>query len=245
MSKSNPVRALFAGVFVLGAASAALAAPMTVISSTAPGLSPGDLVKDGDLVSLPEGAAVQLFTVTGKEINLSGPYSGPPQDTGNPPAENRLLVLAGILLGRTEMIVANDMDRSHYRAQPKATLDLLAGGTWCMASDQPAVILRGAAVDATDAQLVALDTGARALMRWDAGQVETPWPAALPPQDGGRYSVTAGGVTTEFTLRILPDAVNGAARLAQMGEAGCRAQVEKAISLLAGEALSAGEPGGQ
>ncbi|NWH08020.1 MAG: hypothetical protein HXY22_05135 [Alphaproteobacteria bacterium] len=214
-------------------AGAALAGPMTVVASDAPDLKPGDVIRDGESIKVPEGASVQLFTLTGREIVVKGPFVGFPGGEGSPPEENKLVLLASVIFGTAEMTVDYGMPQRNFRADPGASLDISSGGTWCIAKGQPVMLTRGLATQTQGGQLTALNEDRTVAIEWAEGARATPWPQQLPPEDGAVYQLRrpgAGPVT--FTLRVTSETDNPAQQVAQMAVAGCRAQVEAALTTL-------------
>ena len=233
-------RFLFLAVVLVGSVAAfAAGSPMAIVASTAPGLSPGDLVIEGQAISVPAGAIVQLFTVTGREINLSGPFDGVPGNEGVPPPENKLKVLAAAVFGRTDIVVSSaeptqseEQTSGGEPSESSTTTGADASGTWCLAKEVPTVLV-GTVPDQDQAQLVSLEDGQSAPLGWTPEAKIADWPSALPPKDGGHYSVQMNGkAAASFTVRLMPEAANGAGRLAQMAAAGCSEQVQVALKSL-------------
>lgn len=235
-------RVALAGVFVSGLALASPnPGPMTVVASTVPEFKPGDLLQPGDVVTVPGGSMLHLFTQSGREIKLSGPFSGVPGGEGEVLPASKLQILAQILFGPTEFAVnygmpgtAAPIDGSgRLTMEVAGAAGLLGGGTWCIAEAQDVKLSLPDGAAPTTAVLVSVADGRTAEMVWPEGAREAPWPAALPPVDGAGYRLTFADATGEvFILRILPETDNGAARIAQMGAAGCAAQVQTAIAAL-------------
>jgi hypothetical protein len=241
----SSLRLLSLGAMLVSGLAVAAGNPMAIVASTAPGLSPGDLVIEGQSITVPSGAIVQLFTVTGREINVAGPFSGVPGGEGAPPPEDKLQVLAAALFGRTDIAVSEREPEpapgpeasvpetsAHSAPNPVASVSAAPSDTWCLAKDVKTVLVNGVE-GSGKAMLVSLDDGQSAPLGWTEGANVTDWPSALPPKDGGRYAVKMNGKEeAAFSVRLMPDAVNGAGRLAQMAAAGCTEQVQTAIRSL-------------
>jgi hypothetical protein len=75
MSFALSGRLLCAGVALLLSAAAGWAEDAVVVSSTAPGQRPGDVISDGKAFTLPPGASATLLFRSGQMLKLRGPYS--------------------------------------------------------------------------------------------------------------------------------------------------------------------------
>lgn len=236
---------LCAALFAVAGTFAAWAAgpPMAIVASTVPDLKPGDLVVEGQEIVVPPGASVQLFTVTGREINVSGPFSGVPGGEGAPPPEDKLEVLAAALFGQTDITVGGQSigallpgGLGNFTGRPSSNAN---DRTLCLAGDVKTVLVQKADIVGA-AKLVSVDDGQSAPLAWSGETKTVDWPSALPPKDGGQYMVDVEGrEQSRFTVRLMSEAPNGAGRLAQMAAAGCREQVSDAIASLQAPAAGA------
>ncbi len=85
MAASRAIRlAVACAAASLGAlATTGAAADAVILDSTAPGLSIGQVIAEGQRLSLPGGASVTLMTRSGQSLTLTGPFDGAvPADAG-------------------------------------------------------------------------------------------------------------------------------------------------------------------
>lgn len=218
--------------FVAGAATGARAADAVVVAATAPGYALGQVVPDGTVIHLPDGASVMFLLVTGQTVTVKGPYQG---SLARPAAPSR----AGL-----ESLFDGGGFREADLGGTRAAVPPLVwpadaplrvvpdrDGTYCLLPGWRVTLARPAAGTET-----VLRSGAAEIrISWPSGMAEQPWPEAVLPLDvGGEVRATgAGGVATLRFRRVTDGSGgDGAGWIAAMAFQGCAEQATASLARL-------------
>ncbi|HYD32447.1 MAG TPA: DUF4384 domain-containing protein [Azospirillaceae bacterium] len=205
-----------------GGAGGALAADAVVVAATAPGYAAGQVVRDGAVIRLPDGASILFLLASGQTVALKGPYegalarpsSGPPRPGLDALFEGRGLMEAD--LGGTRAGAATAM-AAPIDAPVRVAPD--RDGTYCLLPGSRVLLER----PAVGGDAVLRGGEAEARVGWAPGQGEQPWPSTVPLESGEVRASTAKGPAILRFHKVVASA-GGAGWIADMMLAGCAEQ---------------------
>jgi hypothetical protein len=210
-------------------------AEAVVLSSTAPGMAVGRVIRDGEAIHLPEDTQTALLLATGQVLKLAGPYDGlaaPSHAAGN---TGSLLAgwsgtdLSALGGARGELVPPIGLAQA---GEPVA-VESGQSGTWCVAPAGRIVLKRPPAgrLELEDAR-----SHRRVAMAWPDGAAERPWPAELPLGDETTVLVRgpAGEPPYPIRLRVINERPGSTPvdRLLTLASAGCLRQAGPALQAL-------------
>ncbi len=230
---------------VMAFATAASAASVTVIRSTAPDIKPGDVFDLGQRIELPQNTSVELVSIQGTRATLQGPYAGPVEVRGQPLERSRLDAVRDAIfgldagtrvLGATRRVPRPDEIDGGATIEPdrrpRVIIDVSTDGTWCVFDGLEVTLTRGE-FGRNQGTLTALATSKQVELRWHHFLKEHPWPDDIPIENGAQYQVRNDGADpVVLTLRQVERGDNAAQDLVRMAAAGCTTQVGQAIAVL-------------
>jgi len=214
-------------------------ADLVIVAGNAPDLTPGQIIKTGTTLSIPEGAKVTLVSETGKMVILKGPHSGPVaiQESGKT-ADNGLISSLSNLLdasGKDKMSLGV-MRSGRVQAPPPGdpwVIDVARTGNHCVNKNWGAKLWRTKTANARTLSLKNLQDKSKSTIEWPAGSHVLDWPADVTLTNGGQYllRVKGEGAFRKIDLHIAPDDLSMDIHLvAWLTNKGCKKQ---AIRLLA------------
>jgi len=234
--------AALALAFVIGSTASAMttsawAAEAVVVASTAPGYALGQVVPDGAMVKLPDGAGALFLFATGRTVRVKGPYEG--QLDKMPEAASRAAVgslLSGDRFMQSELgatrAVGNPLERGLEQA---FAVDPGTAGTVCARADAPPMLKRPRDPALSAVSLRDPARGAAATVTWTGAAGTAPWPKDLAVRDGGEVAVSGpdGRSLGTLKLRVVDAATDrGAALAVKLASAGCEKQAAALLSPL-------------
>ena len=227
--------ALCAVLLLVAAAGTAKAAELVVITSTAPGLQPGQIIDGSRTIGLPAGSTVTLISEYGTPITLTGPYEGVPAASAAPGDRNLLAALSRLVASEGGESLALGASRGSAVVEPPGpwVIDVSQSGDHCVPAGGPVRLWRPDARRPGSLRLKAAATGQKSKTAWPKGTTMLDWPQEMELKDGAIYLVQFRGSITakKLVLHVVPaDLPSDANRVAWMAGQGCTKQ---ALSLLA------------
>ena len=227
------------GLILMTVAFSADAVDLVVISSSAPGLKPGQIVNSGEPLQIPEGATVTLVSNSGKMINLKGPHRGPSGFISGATGDTRLIAsLSGLLSGSGRDTASLGTMRAVGLPPPPTdpwVLDVGKSGDHCVPAKGPVTLWRAKSTRKKIFSLKNLSDRTKSQTDWAAGASILKWPQNVRLKDGGRYLARFKGsrAVRKFTLHLVPDHLPSDAHgAAWMAEKGCENQAKRLLSRL-------------
>lgn len=227
------------GLILMTVAFSAHALELVVITSSAPGLKPGQIVNSSEPLQIPEGATVTLVSNSGKTIILKGPHKGPSGFISAGTGDTRLISsLAGLLSGSGKDTASLGTVRSVGSPPPPTdpwVVDVGKSGDHCVPAKGPVTLWRAKSTAKKKFSLKNLSDRTKALTGWPAGASILKWPANVRLKDGARYLARFKGSRSarKFILHLVPDHLpSDAHRAAWMAEKGCENQAIRLLSRL-------------
>ncbi|MAF94542.1 MAG: hypothetical protein CMM60_02130 [Rhodospirillaceae bacterium] len=240
----------FIGILLMTAAFSAQAQQLVVITSGAPSLKPGQVVKSGTAIEIPAGASVTLVSETGKTVTLKGPFSGPAkaggqgggqgdgQGDGKGGGDAKLIAsLSGLLSGSGKETGSLGAMRAAAPPKPPSdawVIDTGKSGDVCVQAKGPVMLWREKAAKARILTLKNLTDKSKSKAEWPAGSATLEWPSKVTIADGARYLLRMKGsrAARKLKLHLVPGGLaSDAHRAVWMARNGCEKQ---AMRLLAG-----------
>lgn len=230
MAGWHSVRTMAAGFAVCLAAGTA-AADMVVVQAKGPGLTPGQVVATGAVVTLPAASRALLLTRDGRSVALAGPFSGPVNEPGGGEAgdANTVTVLSRLLSSGGADSSALGVTRAADFGSPYAIP--IAGGSHCQVAAEKPRFEREIGSPA-DQLTVAAASGASETLNWPEDEAALDWPATLPFATGG-YSLRLASQPkpAALTIQLVPAEIKAPAAIAVwMAEHDCPAQAKKLLA---------------
>lgn len=221
-------------------ASGAAAGELVVIASSAPGFSPGQLVKADAVIEIPAGASVTVVSDSGRTLTLHGPHSGPAGLSGGAAPLGLVASLSSLLAAPDKETAALGVIRRATRrdaAQPVDpwVVDVGRSGHHCVSAAIPVLLWRAVSDHALTISISNVAGEGQAEVDWPAGADTAPWPSGIVLADGAEYLTRTKGTNTvaKLTLHVAPaDLRTDAHRAAWMASRGCDAQARRLLTRL-------------
>lgn len=227
------------GIILFAVSSAAWAQDLVVVSSTAPSLTPGQLIKADAPLDVPAGASVTLVSESGKILTLTGPRSGPPGMGGGGGGDANLLSSLSDLLSASGKETAS-LGTMRAISPPKPpgdpwVINIGRSGDHCVLEGAPATLWRAKSAKAVSLSLKNLTDRSRSKAAWPAGAATLQWPSGVTMVEGAKYLVRIKGSRTasKLVLHLVPgDLPSDAHRAAWMAGKGCIKQAKRLIAAM-------------
>lgn len=209
-------------------AGAGLAEEAIVTAAKNTDITPGSRI-DGEVpIELAAGASLTLVTLSGRTVNLSGPFSGPPAPAASGKADARLLDAVGKLVQSEQ----RGASAGGFRAGPGGDnpddwrwIDPARSGDHCLPKGTPAVLWRSKTGE--EVYLDVRGPSGNEEIWWEEDEATTAWPEEVPLADGQSYSLRLEGAPSvrRITFHQLPAGdADLPTRLDQLIAAGCQRQ---------------------
>jgi hypothetical protein len=226
MRATGGLPALAFAALILGTASAAIAAELVVVEARGVSLKQGDVIDDGQPLTLKDGQLVTLVAENGSIMTLRGPYDqAPAAGSGGVDVAN---ALGALTTGATRNVAGVVRAAAADVHLPGPWLvDVSHPGVACLRQGERPVLWR--ASDAGNGMLTMMpaDRSWRGQTQWPAGSPTLQAPSNFPIKDGRTYLADFGGKPVAVTLtQIPPKVTNPRMQAAWMLEKGCVAQAE-------------------
>ncbi len=223
---------LAVSVFIISTPSGALA-DMVVISSDSPDLAPGQIIKEGQKIDIPDGKKVALVSDTGTPVNLKGPYSGVPSGKSSAGGGK------GLADALSKIVAAPESEASKVsaiRALPKAGkggdtdlwhVNATQSGMNCVIAGTKVKIWRPGTKAGAKLQIKNGKTGKTADLVWPEGADTAAWPAGFSLDDGAKYLIRVTGemMPTAVQIKVIESVKgNPGEKAVHLAEKGCKAQ---------------------
>ncbi|QNT68882.1 hypothetical protein [Defluviicoccus vanus] len=228
--------------------SAAGAAELVIVESTAPQLPAGQVINTTSPLVVPAGARIAIVGDDGKVNRIEGPYSGTPTaaapaaggaaaggDKGVVPALSRLFADKGPSASSWGTFRGAEGGDGADTPPEVWAINMMHAETVCVPSGVEPFLWRADASQAASLILLQLATGREGAIEIIPGKQTAPWPPTLQLRDGGEYAIRDTGNTWERRLfiRVIPaDKSSGIAQVAWMSDAGCVRQAKRLLTQL-------------
>jgi hypothetical protein len=219
-------RLFYAALVLAGSAFDARGQDAVLLSSTAPGQTPGMAITLGQGFTVPDGAIAVLLLRSGDVLKIEGPFHGTPQA---PHAGSR----AGSFLEELRHSQLTDQVFAATRGRPPGAysasahedvvVDVEDTATYCIDTSSSVRLRR---VPTIDWPRGVRRVGGSRVISWRANEPELPWPAELAVADGDRLEILddVGAVRSVLTFRQLSILPSESAWTAQAMLLGCSKQ---------------------
>lgn len=239
-------KSLLLGIAItLGTAQLCDAKQLVVIDSSSPQYTAGQVIDGNQKLSLASGSRITVVGDDGKVIKLEGPFAGvvgTASDAGGAGGVVVVEAISKLFSGETPESGALGTFRGVRGPSPMGTkapdvwaIDVSQSETQCVPGGMVPTLWRSQASRELTIAVEYLGSKTGALVQFPAGVEVVAWPAQVPLQDGGRYSIRDANDTwrSGLTLRVIPvDQTSTIARAAWMAENGCAAQARTLIANL-------------
>lgn len=227
--RSIVVGLLMACAAFLGALGQARAEDAVVLSSTAPGYTPGTAVADGKALRLPERTSVTLLFRSGEMLRLRGPLDRSLAQLRAGSRDTSLQSFAAALRvsGVDAAVIGGTRTAARQRGEDDDVLVALERTTtYCLAPTTPLWLAR----KTTGPLLVGLKRGGTLReVRFPDAADRIEWPADVLIEDGDNITFVAENGTPRGAASFRKvDAASDLAWLAQLGLLGCTEQFQAA-----------------
>jgi len=225
-------------------ATGAAQAELVVIASTAPGISAGKLLSNGEILSVPDGAMVMLLDQAGRSLTINGPYSDVAGGKDQAESGSKVMVAVASLLrssddyeefGATRGITLSAPSGTATSAAiPENAIDVTRSTTFCVRAGLSPVLWRPDQNLGTDYKLSAHGDGTP--LDFANNDALVAWPSNVP-LEAGTYRITGAGRTSDaamITLRIASGdaAISEPERIAWLAGQGCADQAKRHLASL-------------
>jgi hypothetical protein len=222
---------LVVGTALLGAQ--ASAAELVVVEARGLTLKPGQVVDDGQRLTLQKGDEITLVDESGAVIKLRGPYDAAPNAGSGSGVDisNALAVLStggsqsamGVVRAKVENVTLPD----------PWVIDVTHSGKACVRPGTSVVFWRQQSAGAAKLRITPVDRTWRAESEWPAGTSELAAPAMFPFTDRQTYVFDLGGQTATVTLVHVPASLaTDRMRAAWMLQKNCLNQTKALVATL-------------
>lgn len=221
------IQALASAALISVAASAAVAAELVVVEARGVSLKQGDVIDDGQPISLKDGQQVTLIAASGNILTLRGPYDKAPASEGGGGVDVAL-ALDALVTGKTRNVAGVVRAAGETVHLPGPWLvDVSHAGTACLRPGEQPIFWRASDAAGGTLTLMPADRSWRGQTQWPGGSPTLAAPGNFPLRDGRTYLADFGGKPVAVTLTEMPKAVtNPRMQAAWMLEKGCTAQAE-------------------
>lgn len=233
----------------LGASLAALSpamAEVVVLQSSAPGLSAGQVLQDGDRVSIPAGNSAILVLPNGSTKTVTGPADTTAGRLAGGVSRNEALLEAVKSFVRTGGTGAGSVGAMRSVAPQSARavggpafswdrIPISANGDYCVAKSDNLSLVRETARGNLSITVVGFQSGERVTVDFVDGRADAPWPSNLEA-DVGKYAfVGQGRPMRQIRLRIIDPLPSRDDTLRVLFTQRCEGQVEDFLKTLRAE----------
>ncbi len=183
-------------------------ADIIILSSGAPGLKSGQILKDNSRLKIPAGKSVQLILPSGATKTLKGPFDGNLSKISKGEKSD-----AGLFKRLVDVVKNNRKDDSGFAAvrrvgRPSAmrppefswtSIPAETTGTFCFAEGEQLILLRPRNLTQNKMTLRHTASDKSVTVSWGEGQKTALWPDRLHPTDKSSY----GFLLTDRTERTV------------------------------------------
>lgn len=236
---------LLGAALVFGGAQVCDARQLVVIDSSSPQYKAGQVIEGSQRLQLSSGSRLTIVGDDGKVIKLEGPFTGVVGTGGDAGGTGGVVVVEAIsklFSGETPETGALGTFRGARGAGQAGTkapdvwaIDVSQSETQCVPGGMVPTLWRSQASRELTVAVEYLTSKTGALVQFPAGVDVVAWPAQVPLEDGGRYSIRDSNDTwrSGLTLRVIPvEQTSTIGRAAWMAENGCAAQARTLMANL-------------
>ncbi len=222
-------------VFVVGSLYAA--SGYVIISSTTDKLNRGTVIGESQSILLKADQTLKLLSLSGKVIELVGPYHGPIESDGGVSDDGLLESLSKVVKSASSTDLTLAVFRNKSLAEEPIRGDIWGveigkSGNFCVPSESPVILwwpdpVQGVAVTITD-----VTNSKSFVLQWSSRRKESFWPKTAAVLEASPYTskIELSNKSREFTLSRIPgDLRNDIERIVWMAKQHCETQ---AIRLL-------------
>lgn len=213
-------------------------------------ISPGKVLKEGDLIALPDGVEIKLLSKTGEILALKGPLEAVVTNDGESTksainGSNALQAISDLVfkdkalvntLGAARSLSGDDSsDKVEASANPWNPL-LSKPGSYCLLRDEPLLVRSN--VDEPAKLLLISSSGKNSDIVWAANAKTLSIKDFVEPK-GDQFTMLFSDNVREYNLHLLDDTgMSITEQIGWMAEKGCAGQ---AVKLFAAEAVLAAQ----
>jgi hypothetical protein len=233
MIGSRTLAALMMGAALL--ASPAWSAELVVVEARGLTLKPGQVIDDGQKLTLQRGDEITLVDDQGAVIKLRGPYDGTPTaGNGGRSGVDISNALAVLSTGGSQSAMGVVRAKVDDVTLPNPwVIDVTHSGKVCVRPGTSVVFWRQQSTGPARLRITPVDRTWRAESEWPAGASELPAPVIFPITDRQTYVFDLGGQTATVTLMKMPASLGtDRMRAAWMLQKNCLAQTKALITAL-------------
>ncbi len=239
MIGSRGLAALMIGAASLVSGAAYLASPawsaeLVVVEVRGLGLKPGQVIDDGQKITLQRGDEVTLVDESGTVIKLRGPYDAAPGAGKGSASVDVSNVLAALSTGGSQSSMGVVRAKVDDVTLPNPwVIDVSHSGKVCVRPGSAAVFWRQQSAGAAKLRITPVDRTWRAESEWPAGASELAVPTMFPIVDRQTYVFDLGGQSATVTLVQMPASLGtDRMRAAWMLQKNCLAQTKALVTTL-------------
>lgn len=221
---------------------AASAAQMVVIGVSGVAMKPGDIVDGSDELTLPVGSSLTLIGEDGTPVQLSGPYTGAPDNSreGSSDAPDGPDVVGAL----ARLLSTGDTSDTSLGAVRAGSTDSAAipdvraipvgrSGDYCVSGQGATFVWRLDASETVSVTLRAADKSWEAKQQFAAGQNRLLLPPNFPVASPATFDMIVGSQSSEITLHRMPNGLSKPGfRAAWLVGAGCDLQAKALLAQL-------------
>lgn len=234
----NRVARLFTSLAALmsaGLIATSAAAEVVVLQSTAPGLSAGTVLADGDTIKIPSGKSAILVLPSGSTKTVNGPVNAKAGDFSKGQSRNAALLHAVKTYVQTGGTTSGSVGATRSAiAGPGGTnlpfswtrIPVSASGDYCIARSNELDLVREVAIRPIELTIVHMETRKRAMVAFDQGTGEIDWPKDIEAVVGKYAFVMDGAPMRQVRLRVIDPLPNRDEVLRVLFTNRCEQQVE-------------------
>jgi hypothetical protein len=232
MIGSRTLLALTLGATLL--ASPAWAAEVVVVEARGLSLKPGQVIDDGQRLTLQRGDEVTLVGEDGAIIKLRGPYDAPPSSGNGGSGVDISNALAALGTGQAQSSMGVVRAKVEDVTLPNPwVIDVTHSGKVCVRPGTSVVFWRQQSGAAAKLRIMPVDRTWRAESEWPAGTAQLPAPAIFPITDRQTYLFDLDGQTATVTLVQVPASLGSdRMRAAWMLQKKCLTQTKALITTM-------------
>lgn len=192
------------GVAFVALGASANAQNFVVISSTAAGISVGQIVGATQEISIPTAKKVVMVNEKGKTATLKGPFKGTVGGEAGGEKSRALTVLASLVrTTQRDTKSVGAIRAAGIRSEDQAMMvNLSETGDYCLVDDNPPTLTRYKTETAETVELVATRGGKAVTIPWPKNTLVMDWPAEIDSKDGDVLLGRLGNEKSRKMIRL-------------------------------------------
>ncbi|MEE8394171.1 MAG: hypothetical protein V3R66_07490 [Rhodospirillales bacterium] len=213
----------------------AFAGQLVIVDSSAPDLTPGQIVDSSKILTLAEGTHLTAISEDGTVVKLKGPFSGPPGGGKGSGGGGLTASLSKLVGGGSASTSSLGVMRAKKSRIPPGPWDVnvARSGNHCVKAGEKPSLWRAGKDKAATITIKALGGGGKASRKWSAGDDRAAWPEGIEVRDGGQYLARISGKASaaKLIVHVVPAGLpSDAHRAAWMADKGCSSQARALLA---------------